>query len=117
VEQLLLSLEQLHERIFFCEHRYLVAYILSYTIIVESLITAYGARGQSWCRLGAPAQCCMGRWCVSQEQLSRWVVIDEDIFSNDLVGYPIIVESLLAAYGARGQSWCRLGAPAQCCMG
>ena len=65
-----------------------------------------------------PSTACMGRWCVSQEQLNQWVVIDEDIFSNDLVGYPIIVESLLAAYGARGQSWCRLlGSPAQCCMG
>jgi hypothetical protein len=28
------------------------------------MLGAYGACGQCWCRLGSPAHCCMGRWCV-----------------------------------------------------
>jgi len=93
--------------------------LIGYPMIVESMLGAYGACGQCWCRLGSPAHCCMGRWCVSQEPLSRWVVVDEDIISKDLIGYPMIVESMLGAYGTCGQCWCwcRLGSPAHCGMG
>jgi hypothetical protein len=58
-----------------------------------------------------PTACCMGRMELSQEQLSRWVVCDEHIFSNDLITYQMIVEIMLAASGACGQCSCQLGSP------
>ena len=48
---------------------------------------------------------------LRNNKLSRWVVCDEHIFSNDLITYEIVVETMLAASGACGQCSCQLGSP------
>ena len=100
----LISLEQPRRAVIWAEALFNY-FLLSYPIMMESILAGICACGRCWCcRPFCPLL--YGGVLISLEQRRRAVFWAEALFNYFLLSYPIMMESILVGICACGMCWC-----------